>query len=892
MITEWHSKNAEEAIGILKTSLTGLSSKEAEERLRKYGLNKLAEEKPPSRFRIFVRQFKSAFVYILSAAFLISLFLKEYTDAGVIFAAIFLNTVIGFIQENRANQALAALKKLVEYKARVIRDGHESIIDAQELVSGDIIILESGDKIPADVRFLEIYDFETNEAALTGESTPVKKIIEPLPPETILAERKNMAFMGTIVVRGRARAIVVATGTRTAMGEVAKLVLETRKESTPLEIQIKKLAFFLTIIIIIASILLFSLGLLTGKSFYEMFLTAIAAAVASVPEGLLIATTIILAIGMQRLAKEKAIVRHLLAAETLGSVSTICVDKTGTITEGEMRVAHIWTGWELVKKEALAAELGNGKTSLIKTLELALLCNNAVIENPEAPLEQWRVLADPTQKALFLAGIEAGLKIDELRKQQTRFDEIPFESIRKYAVTAHHLDKQNDILYFRGAPERLLEKAGFIDANGKIEELDASQRNKILAKIDQFASQGFRVVAVGYKPIPCNHRILDDEESVLKDLIFLSIFLLRDPLRPNTKETVALTKEAGIKTIMITGDHRSTAQAIAKELGLVTNQKNILTGEELEALSDEQYKKIASRINIYARVSPAHKSRIVDALQKNGEIVAMTGDGVNDAPALKSADIGIAVGGGTDVAKETADIVLLDNNFKTIVKAVEGGRVIFDNIRKTVVYLLSDNFHELAIIVLSLIAQLPLPILPAQILWVNLAEDSLPAMALAFEPKEADVLRQSPRPKASSILGRQHKFLVFSIASMTTLLLFGLFSLLLHFSHDLVYSRTIIFVGLSLSSLLYIHSCRSLRQNIWHVNPFTNGFLNFSILFGVGLIVLAVYLPPLQKILDTVPLGLKEWLLLFGVAVLNVFLVELLKKVFILRNYKKLIDAE
>ncbi|MEK7607063.1 MAG: HAD-IC family P-type ATPase [Patescibacteria group bacterium] len=879
----WQSTQTERVLNRLKTSARGLTSAEAKRRLKEYGHNRLRETPQPSLFFIFARQFKSVFVVILGAAFGATLFLKEYSDAAVIAIALLLNACVGFLQEARAQRALTALKKLIQREARVLRDGHEMILPSSEVVPGDIIILEAGNRIPADARILEVYDLEVDEAPLTGESFPIVKTPDVISESAALADRKNMVFFGTTIVSGRGRAVVVGTGVHTEMGEISREVAEIRREPTPLETQIKQLASLLSILILAASTLFFAVGIIAGKEINEIFLTATALAVAAVPEGLLVSMTVVLAIGMERLVRERAIVRSLLAAETLGSVSVVCVDKTGTVTEGEMRVEGVWTGKALVGREYFSQVEEKSNQGLFRILQIGMLCNNAVVENPEDPVSQWRILADPTQKALFLAGIEGGLRPEDEAKRLPRFDEIPFSSLKKYAITAHRGDEKHDVLFFCGASERILEASVRIATNGRTVPLGSGEKKKILQIMEDFASKGFRVVGVGFREVPRQPQVLNRKEDFFGRMAFAGFFLLRDPLREGIRETVAQAARAGVRTIMITGDHRNTAIAIGRELGLPVGEGFVLTGEELEAMSEAEFERVASQVSIYARTTPRHKARIIDALQKRGEVVAMTGDGVNDAPALKSADIGIAVGSGTDVAKETADVVLLDNNFKTIIRAIEGGRVIFENIRKVVVYLLSDNFKELAILALSLALGLPLPLLPAQILWINLAVDALPAAALAFDHGEQGLLREPPRPRGGAILLGPHRKLMFSIGSITTILFLALFIFLIQMGEGIEYARTIIFVGLSMSSLLYLYSCRSLRFAVWQKNPFSNWFVNAAILFGGALLVAAVYVPSLQWLLDTVPLEASDWIFIAAVSVMNVFLVELLKRFFVMR---------
>jgi Ca2+-transporting ATPase len=730
---------------------------------------------------------------------------------------------------------LIALKKLVKHKARVIRAGQEKEIDTTEVVPGDIILLEAGDKVAADSRLIEANNFQVIEAALTGESVPSTKSIEVLEKGTVLADRENMVYMGTTVARGKARAVVCTTGTNTEIGQIALLVKETIEEKTPLQKKLEHFSKLLGLIIGGLCLLILLVGLLTGKSFFEMLLIAIAVAVAAIPEGLIVAVTVILAIGMQRILKKKALVRKLIAAETLGSTTIICSDKTGTLTEGKMQVAGI----DVPTKVGTPTKVG--------------------------------------ETLVLMAAVQAGLNKEALTDEYPRLAEIPFDSEKKYMATLHEVrSKKNEIqrvqrvIFIKGAPEKILDMSSCSPA----------KRKELKAQYDKLTGQGLRVLALAYK----NTRSAKLADSDLKHLTFVGLISLKDPLRPEAKETIAICRSAGIRPVIVTGDHKLTAKAIAREAGIISHDWEILEGEKLDRMSDKELKRVTSKINIYARVSPKHKLRIIDALQARGEVVAMTGDGVNDAPALKSADIGVALGSGTDVAKETADIVLMDDNFKTIVSAVEQGRVIFDNIKKVILYLLSSSFTEIILIMSSLLLGFPLPILAAQILWINIVQDGLPDLALGFEPGEPEVMKEKPRGHKTPLFDTEMKSLIFIIGLFTDILLFGLFIWLWKTSGDLIYTRTIIFVTLGVSSLLYIFACRSLRKSILHTNPFSNKYLLWAVMTSFIVLIIAVYYPPLQKLLRTIPLGISEWsyIILFGF--INLLLIELTKWFFIVKR--------
>jgi len=869
----WHSLNIKEIFTLLKTKEGGLGKKEVLLRLKKFGPNKLPEEKKLSGLQIFINQFRSPLVYILFIAAFLTLLFRDFIEAGVILVAVLLNTFIGFFEERKAEKIIEKLKKMMKYKAKVLRDKRSFEVEIEELVPGDIILIEAGDKIPADARIIEGKNLQVVEAALTGESMPSRKSIKILAAGTNLAGRENMVYMGTNVVRGRGKAVVVATGIKTEIGKVALMIKETIEEKTPLQQKLNALARWLSIIILFICFVIFIIGVLQGRSFIEMLLIVVAAAVAAVPEGLLVTITVILAIGMQRILKEKALVKKLVAAETLGSTSIICTDKTGTLTLGKMVVDHIFT-WSQSEKTKM------------KVLEIGLLCNNAVIGNPEEELKDWVIFGDPVEQALLLAALQAGLDRGELLKEKPRLDEIPFDEEKKFMAVLCQRSKvkSQKSIFVKGAPEKVMAMSGWLEVNGKKEKFIPERREKFEKEIELLTNKGLRLLAVGYKEV-LDLEHLEDED--LEELTFVGLVALKDPLRKEAKEAIKLCREAGIKPILVTGDHKLTAKTIGSEIGLLGEERNILEGSSLDKLSDEEFSRVVKNIDIFTRVEPRHKLRIIDIWQKKGEIVAMTGDGVNDAPALKKADIGIALGSGTDVAKEASEIILLDDNFMTIIEAIRQGRIIFENIRKVVLYLFSDIFTELFLIIGSLIFGLPLPVLATQILWVNLIEDSPPAMALAFDPGERGIIKEKPHGKNEPIIDFEMKLLMITIGLFTSLSLFGLFYYFWQTTGDLNYVQTIIFTSLGMDSLLYIFSCRSLRYPIWQKNPFQNKFLNLSFTLGILMYFLVLYLPFFQKIFKTIPLGLKEWGVIISLDILNIILIEIIKYIFITKDKRK-----
>ncbi len=869
---DFHNLSIKETYKKFNTSSHGLTENEAKKRLGKFGVNKLPEEKRLTRLEIFIDQLKNPLVYVLLIAALISFFLNKITDMGVILAAVIINTIVGFIQENKVNKALSKLKKMVEYKALVMRGGKEKKVDVRQIVPGDIILIESGDKIPADSRLIEINDLGVSEAPLTGESLPADKTIEILDKDTPLPDRENMVYMSTEVIKGKGRAVVCATGINTQLGEVALLVSKTKEDKTPLQKKLISFSKLLSIFILGISLLILLVGISTGKSFADMFLISVAVAVAAIPEGLVVAVTVILAIGMQRILKKKALVRKLIAAETLGSTTIICSDKTGTLTEGVMKVDKVLT---------------EDKENHILALKIGMLCNNSIVENPDKSPKKWMVLGSPTEKALILAGGEAGHKKRDLEKRTPRLDEIPFDSDVKYMATLHQSSEINNIIYFKGAPEVIISFSSFIyinDTNDTEKTLDNIQKEKLKEQYEKLTKKGLRVLAVAYKKIPANIKSFKNYENPFSDLVFVGFFALRDPLRKEAKKTIELCKKSGLRPIIVTGDHKLTAKNIAEEVGISAQEKNILEGKDLDKLTDSELKNKVEDINIYARVSPKHKLRIVDAWQEKGEVVAMTGDGVNDAPALKSADIGIALGSGTDVAKETSDMILLDNNFATIVSAIEQGRVIFDNIKKVVLYLLSDSFSEVFIILASLFLGLPLPLLAPQILWINLVTDGFPDISLTMEPEEVEVMSEPPKKSKAPILDLEMKVLIFLISFITGIGTLGIFYWIFKTTGDIEKARTVAFVSLGIDSLLYVFSCRSLRHSILQKNIFSNKYLLAACAAGAFLQLAAIYTPFLQKILSTVPLGWPEWKIILLVSLLVIVAIEITKWIFILRK--------
>lgn len=886
----WYLLGTQNTFSKLKSSPNGLASKSISALAKKFGPNKLPGKAPLTGFQLFINQFKSAFVYILLGASLISFALDEPIDASVILVAVLVNVIVGFFQERQAQDALLALQNVVTSNARVKRDGDIAIIPAEELVPGDVVMLQAGDKVPADMRLFKTTDLEIAEATLTGESEPVNKQINVLKGDLVLGDQINMAFMSTVVTQGSGSGVVVATGLHTAIGQIASLVKDTQDEPTPLQMKLDRFSKRLALLVLGLCAIIFLGGwLFSDFSVGEMFTTSIAIAVAAIPEGLVVAVTVILALGMRRILKKNGLVKQLLAAETLGSTSVICTDKTGTLTQGEMRVATIVGEshvWDPEKSESFDSADASAEYGL--SLRIITLCNNAFFLHKEKGESEPRISGTPTERALLLAGDHVGLSKKDLEKKFPRLDEVPFDSSIKYMMTLHAFSQEENIVYLKGAPERVLSMCSRVyrrNNNAQHEHLplDRSLKQKEKRQYEKMSASGLRVISVAYKKVSSSTKSFDGISH--DDFVFVGFVGLQDPLRPNTKEIVAQSKRAGVTTVMITGDHKLTAQSIAKNLGLPHESKNIVTGEELATMSDSKLKSIVPRISVFARVSPEDKLKIVRAWQRRGQVVAMTGDGVNDAPALKKADIGVAVGSGTDVAKETADLILLDNDFKTIVSAIEQGRVIYDNVKKVILYFLSDSFTEMIIIVVGLLLGWPIPLLASQILWVNLVDDTLPSLALTQEPEEPEIMRENPEDRKRPILDYEHKFLIFVISAVTAIDTLGLFWFYWQgIPENLMHARSVAFVTIAIDSLLYIFSVRTLRKPIWRTNIFSNKFLVWSVVIGVVVQAAAVYVPWLQKILRTVPLSLWDWVVVIAVSLLVIIIIELIKWLFLVKK--------
>ncbi len=866
MSKPWHAMEIQQVFDALECSPKGLTSAEANRRLQKFGYNELVERKRVTPLQIFLNQFKDVFVIMLLVAIVFSIIIgwykggefEEYVDAMTIGAIVALNAVVGFVQEYRSEKAIEAMKKLAAPRARVLRDGKETIIPAREVVPGDVILIEAGDRIPADARLFEVVDLKTEEAALTGESTPIDKSTEVVDEKTPVSDRRNMVFMGTHATYGRGKAIVVATGMSTEFGKIAEMVQAVEEEETPLKQKLERFAKKLAVIIVIACAVIFILEIIREGYHLEnvlgMFMTAVALAVSAVPEGLPAVVTVCLALGARELAKRNAILRRLSSAETLGATTVICSDKTGTLTKGEMTVRKIYVGGKLVDVTGVGYEakgdfLLNGEPidpqsddDLRLLLSGATLCTNAQYDGKN-------IIGDTTEGALIVAAAKAGLLKEDLEKVYPRVHEIPFTSERKRMTTVHKSSDGKLLAFVKGAPEVVLERCTHVLSDGKTVVLTEKGRRTILEVNERLAKEALRVLGVAFKEIGEANPEKFDAEELESGLTFVGLLGMIDPPREEAKLAVKKCEEAGIKTVMITGDHKLTAVAVAKELGILKTSDSdkgdlVLTGADLDALSDGEFEKIVENVVVYARVSPEHKLKIVRALKKKGHIVAMTGDGVNDAPALKQADIGVAMGiTGTDVTREAADIVLADDNFATIVNAVEGGRAIYDNIRKFSFFLMRCNFDELVLIGTFALLGLELPLTAPMILWLNLVTDGGPALALTMDPPDKDIMKRPPRdPKEGILHGRIASIVVTFILQFV--LTGGIFYWQYYIlGETLEQARTMAFVRATLQELFVVWNCRSERRSVWRMGKeaFNNKYLVIAVVVSTAATILVPY---------------------------------------------------
>jgi P-type Ca2+ transporter type 2C len=878
----------EKALGV--DASKGLSLNEVESRLDKYGPNQLKEKKEINPIAIFIDQFNDFIIWVLVAAALVSGFLREWMDAFAIIAVVILNSILGFIQEYRAERSLAALKKLSSPNSRVIRDGMRQVINSHSIVPGDIAEFEAGDNIPADSRLIWVTpNFTVSEASLTGESNPVRKTVLSLKEKEVpLADRANMIYMGTSIASGKARAIVVDTGMETELGNIAGMIQGADDNVTPLQKRLEAFGKFIVYVCFGLVGLVFILELLRGSKLIDVFLTSVSLAVAAIPEGLPAVVTIALALGVQRMVKRHAIIRKLPSVETLGCATVICSDKTGTLTKNEMTVQAVYVNNMLFNVTGIGYDVKGEFVRDYKTIDnadypelkrllsCAALCNGAELVEDKSG---YKIIGDPTEGAMLSCAGKLGIWKKDLEERFSFIEEIPFDSERK-KMTIVRRGKKGVTAFIKGAPDVFLEDCIEIETAEGVRKLEDKDRKEILAANEKLTSSAMRVLAIGYrilKGIPESY----GAEAIEKDLVFLGLVAMIDPAREEVKDAIQKCSTAGIKTVMITGDHRNTAVAIAKQLGFFKEGSIALTGEEFDKLTDEELYDKIENIPVYARVSPEHKLKIVKAWRKHGEIVAMTGDGVNDAPAVKEADIGVSMGiTGTDVTKEVSDMVITDDNFASIVSAVEEGRGIYDNIKKSIHYLLSCNTGEILVMFVSSLVGFPVPLLPIQILWVNLVTDGLPALALGVDPVSKGIMSRPPRKPDEPVITKENAFLMLWQGAFIAFCSLLAFSLVLFVEKEgLARARTAAFIVLSCSQLFHSFNCRNNKESIFKIGFLTNKKLIFAVLISFGLQMLAVYQPFLQTIFKTEPLGIFDWALVIFISSFPLWAMETVKLV-------------
>ncbi|GBF76259.1 calcium-translocating P-type ATPase, SERCA-type [Paenibacillus sp. 598K] len=894
---KWHQMDAEELSRQIGCDpVRGLASEEVAERLERYGRNELSEGKRISPLTLLLNQFKDFMVLVLVGATLISALLGEYLDAVTIIAIIVINGILGFVQEFRAERSLRALKALSAPSASVVRDGQVISVAASDLVPGDLVLLEPGDRVPADIRLLETNSLYAEESALTGESVPVGKTALPIrESELPLGDQRNLGFMGTMVTRGTAKGIVVRTGMQTEMGTIADLIQQTEAMETPLQHRLEQLGKILIIVAVALTVMVVVAGILHGQPAYGMFLAGVSLAVAAIPEGLPAIVTIALALGVQRMIKRKAIVRKLPSVETLGCASVICSDKTGTLTQNKMTVTRLWLGGRSLEvsgegyvPEGEITESGahvdlKKDQGLRRLLQVAALCNNSVLYKKEPEEErgkrakatqgeegEWLLKGDPTEGALAVLAAKMGLSAKALEGLYKREREFPFDSERKrMSVVVTH--QGGRLLCVKGASDMLLEQCTHVLWDGNVIPLTATLRQKIAAAAEGMAASALRVLGMAYRDIRGQESV-ETEQEAEQQLVFVGLSGMIDPPRKEVRDAIAVCRQAGIKTVMITGDHQTTAEAIAGQLGILPRGGVAVNGRQLAAMTDEQLDREVDNIYVYARVSPEHKLRIVKSLQRQGHVVAMTGDGVNDAPAIKASDIGIAMGiTGTDVSKEASALVLSDDNFATIVAAIEEGRGIYENIRKFIRYLLASNVGEILTMFLAMMAGLPLPLVPIQILWVNLVTDGLPAMALGVDQAEKDLMKHKPRSAKENIFSRRLGWKILSRGFLIGICTLGAFWITLRENPgNLIEAQTVAFATLVMAQLIHVFDCRSSRS-IFHRNPLQNRYLVLAVLSSLLLMLGVLYIEALQPIFKTVPLDFRHWCLVFVAAGIPTF---------------------
>lgn len=879
---EWYEMTENDVEEVLQTDRQiGLSQKEAEKRLKQVGYNELQHAEGKSAILVFLAQFKDFMVVVLLAATLISGLLGEYLDAITIMLIVFVNGILGYIQERKAEKSLKALKELSSPQITVLRDRNWITIPAKEIVPGDIVKITSGDRVGADLRLLRSNGLHIEESALTGESLPVQKSTTPIHGQNLpLGDRENMCFMGTMVTQGNGIGLVVSTGMDTEMGKIAHLIQTEESQLTPLQHRLEQLGKLLIVVALFLTALVVVIGVYQGHDLYTMFLAGVSLAVAAIPEGLPAIVTIALAIGVQKMIRRKAIVRKLPSVETLGCATVICSDKTGTLTQNKMTVTKLWSEgrtWDVTSTGELQGSFyyndkeinEQEQASLLQLLTFGSLCNNAEIKMTKKRKVTFD--GDPTETALLVAGYKAGITKENISSQYEIINEFPFDSTRKMMTVEVRADNGKRFLVTKGAPDVVLGLCETVLWDGRQLLLKDKQQSAIGETIASMGEAALRTIAIAYRPLQVGESI-ETASAAERKLTFIGLQGMIDPPREEVANSILQCHLAGIKTIMITGDHVITAKAIADQLGILPQNGKVMDGKTLANMSVDDLSNIVEDIYVFARVSPEHKLKIVKALQKNGHIVAMTGDGVNDAPAIKAANIGVAMGKtGTDVAKEASSLILSDDNFATIQAAIEEGRNIYENIRKFIRYLLASNVGEILVMLFAMILSLPLPLVPIQILWVNLVTDGLPAMALGVDSAEENVMKRPPRKSTEGIFARGLGWKIISRGIMIGgVSLLAFLFVYMENPDDLVRAQTVAFSTLVLAQLIHVFDCRS-ERSIFHRNPFENMYLVWAVISSILLLVVVIYFEPLQKVFHTTALTFREWLLILVMSAIPTF---------------------
>ncbi len=881
--TPWHTYPLEKVFEDLKSSPDGLAGTVAIERLAEYGPNAMPQKKGDPAWKLFLSQFNSPLMYIMLVATIVSILIQHTSDAIFISVVMISNAVVGFYQEYKANKSLQSLKALIQQKARVVRGGYEQEVSVQGLVPGDVIVLRAGDKVPADGRVVTSSNFKVNEASLTGESRAVLKNDTILEDNIEIADRTNMVFMGTIVEEGTAHVMIVETGIHTEYGDIVHMLADTEEEATPLQKTVAHLSKVIGIFITLVVGIILLEGFIVGKPVEDLGATALALFVSAIPEGLLPAITIVLTLGMRRILKHRGLVRRLAATETLGGVTVICTDKTGTLTQGNMAISHIVTSSGLLEITPDIKEISPEEHEILTT---GILSIDAYIENPGEAESEMIFRGRPTEQAFLKLGVHFGIIQNTLDQQYPEIDTIFFSSDRKYSGNLRAFPNNVLELSVVGAPERIFERITSLSTPKGVVPAKGKKYQNIIDTWEEFSKKGYRIIAVAYRTfedVPVE-TLKGNLEEHAKDLVLMGIIVLDDPVRPDVAEAFRETATAGIRTIIVTGDNKATAQAVAANIGFVIQDDQILEGRDLEEMDDVELDKRLSTVLLFARVSPRHKLRIVQLLQRQGEVVAMFGDGVNDTPALKAADIGVAVNSEIDAAREVADIVLLDGSFKTIVKAVEQGRIIFLNIRRVFLYLITQDFSQFFLFFVCVGLGLPLPLLAAQLLLVNLVESGLPDLALTTEEERDGIMQEPPRNPHESIVDKSSLALMFSVfgvsGGIVAIFYFCLYTTL----NDLELTRTMIMTFLCLESLFLALSLRSFRKPIIRKDIFDNKFITGAVVISFAILLAMVYVEPFQSTLHLVPLTLGAWGLIISINIVEILIIDHFKRKYFKRT--------